>query len=173
MILLEPTTTEHLPFLLDMLREPEVAEMLFWDSGRLSMETLPATLVKAAPETSARAFTVIQLERIVGVVTLNDIHPVHRSATVGMLAIHSKALGRGSCGLDAGRDVVEYAFMELNLNRVDCRIMVHNEPIQKLVRRVGMMEEGTVRDAIYKNGSYVDIKVFSILKGDWDAARRA
>lgn len=168
MILLEPTIREHLPFLLDMLKQPEVAEMLFWDSGRLSPDTLPAILVKTTPETASIAFTIIKYEALIGVVTINDIHPVHRSATVGMLAIHPQELGRGRCGLDAGQEVAKYAFRELNLNRLDCRIMAHNEPVQKLVTRVGFTMEGVVRDAIYKDGRYVDIKLFSILREEWE-----
>ena len=172
MISLEPTTNQHLPYLLDMLRQPGVSEMLFWDTGRLSLESLPATLIKAAPDTASVAFSVIHQEALAGVVTINDIHPVHRSATVGMLAIQPGLRDRGRVGYYAGQETVKYGFESLNLNRIDCRIMAHNQPIQKLVRRVGMIEEGTVRDALYKDGRYVDIKLFSLLKGDWDATRR-
>ena len=168
MIRLEPTTNQHLPWMLAMLREPGVAANLFWDEGRLSLETLPATLLKVAPETASRAFSIIQQEALVGVVTINDIHPVHRSATIGILAVDPMALKRGWCGLEAGRKVVKYAYSTLNLNRLDCRIMAHNKQIQTLVRRVGFTMEGVVRDAIYKDGRYVNINLFSMLKDEWE-----
>lgn len=171
MILLEPTTREHLPYLLDMVRLPEVAEMLFWDYGRVSLETLPATLLSAAPDTTSRAFSIIVQEALAGVVTLNDIHPIHRSATVGILAVQPGLPQRGMYGYYAVREAVKHAFTALNLNRLDCRVMAHNKPVQTICKRVGCKLDGIAREAIYKDGAYVDIKLFSILKGDWDGAR--
>ena len=173
MILLEPTSNQDLPYLYEMLRKQEIAEMLFWDYSKFSLQTLAATLLAATGGTESRAFSIINGEALVGVVTVNDIHPIHRSATVGMLAVHPDTPKRGWCGYYAGQELVKRGFDALNLNRLDCRVMAHNKPIQTLIKRIGFTLEGVVRDAIYKNGEFVDIKLFSLLREDWNATRRA
>ena len=67
-----------------------------------------------------------------------------------------------------GSLLIQHAFNQLNLHRVYCGTLDTNIGMKKLAVKFGMQEEGRRRDAIYKNGEYVDIVEFGILNARGD-----
>lgn len=69
------------------------------------------------------------------------------------------------------KTVINYGFSQLGLNRVEAFIDPHNISSRKLLQKVGLTEEGTLRDYFYEKNKFVDAVIFSILKqeqGDLD-----
>lgn len=63
------------------------------------------------------------------------------------------------------RYLCRYAVEERNMNRIQIRCAVGNEPSNAIPRRLGFQLEGTERDGeLMASGKYVDIHVYSILK---------
>lgn len=73
-----------------------------------------------------------------------------------------KGIGNESIGL-----AIDYIFNELGLNRIGVSILDSNIPSQKLFKKNGFIEEGKMRKAIFKNGKYNNLLIFSLLKEDF------
>ncbi len=70
--------------------------------------------------------------------------------------------------LSAVRDL---AFTGLNVAKLEAEVFVDNEAGNRLVERVGMTLEGTVRRYLFKRGRWVDAHRYGILYEEWEAAR--
>ncbi len=109
-------------------------------------------------------------DRLIGSVGLRQIHPVNRSAEVGIMIGDKEYHGKGF-GTEAVRLMVRYGFEELNLNRVALRVFAHNFRAIGCYQKAGFVHEGCLRQAVFRNGQFVDEYIFSILREDWLAGR--
>ncbi|WP_232687258.1 GNAT family N-acetyltransferase [Halobacterium zhouii] len=71
-------------------------------------------------------------------------------------------------GSDAASTVVEYAFEDLNLRRVEADVGAFNDASIGLLESLGFEREGARRDAAYYRGDYHDMLVYGLLREDWD-----
>lgn len=69
---------------------------------------------------------------------------------------------------DAYMTLLKYAFFELRLNRVEYNTLIFNNPARNLMKKLGYVEEGTKRAALYKNGKYNDVVFGACLKSDYE-----
>ncbi|MEQ1748226.1 MAG: GNAT family protein [Prosthecobacter sp.] len=106
--------------------------------------------------------------RHIGNVSLQSIHPVFRSAElailVGDVGIYGKGAGTESCRL-----IIEHGFSRLNLHRIHCGTFATNTGMIRIAHKLGMKEEGRRREAAYKNGDYVDVIEFGLLRSEYMA----
>ena len=64
--------------------------------------------------------------------------------------------------------LLDYAFSELGLNRVQIRCAVGNIPSKNIPRRLGFLFEGIERDGeLLSDNQFTDIEVYSTLKREW------
>ena len=70
----------------------------------------------------------------------------------------------------AGR-LVEYAFEELSLNRVAACHFARNPASGRVMQKIGMAHEGTVREGELKGDTFEDLELYAILRSDWPAQR--
>lgn len=105
----------------------------------------------------------------IGNVSLQSIHPVYRSAELAILlgdpASHGKGVGSECCRL-----MVEHGFMRLNLHRIYLGTFSTNSGMLRIAQKLGMKEEGRRREAAFKNGVYVDVIEFGLLRSEFRAA---
>ena len=71
--------------------------------------------------------------------------------------------GRGY-GTEAMRLLVEFLFMEMNIQRVALNVFDYNERAMASYKKVGFVEEGRLRQHLYRAGKYHDIVQMAILK---------
>lgn len=62
---------------------------------------------------------------------------------------------------------IEYAFRELNLNRVEIRCAEKNSRSRAIPERLGFVKEGLIRDAEWLYDHYVDHVVYGALSREW------
>jgi RimJ/RimL family protein N-acetyltransferase len=74
---------------------------------------------------------------------------------------------------EATAAVIGYAFETMGVNRVEASHFVRNPASGRVMEKCGMHLEGTLRQARKKYDEYVDIRVYSILRSEWEAARRS
>ncbi len=74
--------------------------------------------------------------------------------------------GRG-LATEACRAIVDHAFRELGLNRVEIRCAAGNVKSCAVPQRLGFTREGCVRQAEWLNDRFVDVFVYGILAGEW------
>ena len=122
-------------------------------------------LLETEPNTDSVAYCIYSSGEIVGVITLNNINYLKRSAYIGMIAVRSGA--KPLTGIKAARWLVNHCFNTLNLNRVYSHTWSDNEGMDAFYKLLGATHEGTEREHMYKQGKYVDMKIWSILKREW------
>jgi diamine N-acetyltransferase len=100
--------------------------------------------------------------RLVGSCQLLGISPTHRKAELQIRIGEADARGRGY-GREGVDLLLDFAFNDLNLNRVELTVLDGNEPALKTYLSAGFKTEGTLRQGAYIDGKYVDLIVMAIL----------
>jgi ribosomal-protein-serine acetyltransferase len=104
-------------------------------------------------------------EEFIGGIGTHKIDWLYRRVGIGYW-IAREFQGRGIV-TDACRAVIEHAFHEWMLNRVEIHCAVGNEKSCAIPKRLGFQFEGVLREAQLLNGEYHDIHVYAMLARDW------
>ena len=64
--------------------------------------------------------------------------------------------------------VLQFAFNDLNLNRVECVHALPNEKSGRVMQKTGMTFEGIARERMFAKVRYWDVKQYAILRSDWN-----
>lgn len=76
---------------------------------------------------------------------------------------------QGYC-TEAAREVLRYAFEVLGLNRVQARHMTKNLASGRVMQKLGMKYEGTLRQSLFRWGKFEDAAIYAILREEYLAA---
>ena len=71
---------------------------------------------------------------------------------------------------EACRALIDHAFDELDLVRIEIRCATQNHKSRAIPERLGFHEEGTLRQYQLVDGCYLDCVSYSMLAEDWRAA---
>ena len=63
--------------------------------------------------------------------------------------------------------VIEYGFRTLKLNRIEAIHELTNPASGAVMRKCGMVHEGTMREKLFNKGKYVDVDLYAILRKDF------
>jgi len=99
----------------------------------------------------------------IGNISLQRIDSVSRNAEFAILLGVKSCWGEGY-GEEAGRLLLDHAFFSLNLHRVYCGTFSTNIGMRRLAEKMGMVEEGCRSEAAFKDGRWLDIVEFGVLR---------
>ncbi|MFB9973698.1 GNAT family N-acetyltransferase [Allobacillus sp. SKP2-8] len=101
-----------------------------------------------------------------GIAGFNEVDWQNKIAYIGYW------LGEGFQGKGimtrATQALVDYAFEQLNLHKVDIRAAEENQKSRSIPERLGFQEEGKIRAGELLYGKYVDHVVYGLLKDEWE-----
>ncbi len=103
--------------------------------------------------------------RLVGVIGTLKIDWLNRKVEIGYWIardFQGQGIVTGAC-----RAIVNHAFTEWNLNRVEIQCATTNAKSAAVAQRLGFVLEGTRREAHLVKDRYHDLLVFGMLKHDW------
>jgi RimJ/RimL family protein N-acetyltransferase len=100
-----------------------------------------------------------------GVAVIKNIDDENKVCEVGY-AIGQKYWRRGFTSMAASL-VIDYAIKELDINRIEIRVDCENENSCKFIENLGAVQEGVIRQALYHDGGYHDLIMFSILRDEY------
>jgi RimJ/RimL family protein N-acetyltransferase len=117
-----------------------------------------------------RTFAIMTSDgRHIGNVGLRDIDWTARNAElyvyIGVAEYREK--GYGSEAIEA---LVEFAFERLNLHRVFVRVFEYNERGMKSFKKCGFVEEGVLKEQVFRDGKYHDATVLGIIRKEQSAS---
>ena len=102
---------------------------------------------------------------LVGSASLFNVDRVANQCELGF-SIGSRWWGMG-IATEAENAIVQYALHELGFHRVYASHHVSNIGSGRVLQKIGMQYEGTLRDGQHnKDGSYSDLKLYAILETD-------
>lgn len=97
---------------------------------------------------------------------LHDVQSVDRNAEFGIVIGEKEYWNRGY-GRIATRLTLQHGFDDLNLHRIYLYAFATNPRAVKTYEAAGFKLEGVLRQAVYKNGAYLDLIAMSILQPEW------
>lgn len=100
-----------------------------------------------------------------GLIGFKDIDRINDKIEIGYWLVE-KMTGRG-IATAATRKMVNLAFRNMEMNRIQIRCGVGNEKSSAIPRRLGFTFEGVERNGERHNRSYIDLEIFSLLKREW------
>jgi ribosomal-protein-serine acetyltransferase len=104
-------------------------------------------------------------DRLIGVAGFTWIARAHRGAAIGYW-LDQQAEGRGHMTA-AVSALLRHGFRELGLNRIEIRAGVRNRRSRAIPRRLGFRHEGTLRQAEWVDGRFVDHAIYGLLAAEW------
>ena len=111
-------------------------------------------------------FAILRDGAIAGVIGFRAIDRVNRIGEIGYW-LAAKAQGNGTMTACC-RFVVRYAFITLDLNRVEIAAATDNRRSRAVPQRLGFKLEGVLRQREYLYGRYVDHAMYSQLRSEFD-----
>ncbi|MDO9445663.1 MAG: GNAT family protein [Dehalococcoidia bacterium] len=104
----------------------------------------------------------------IGSVGVGDCYRESRWGTLGIVIGAKEHWGRGY-GEDALREMLRFAFWEMNLATVRLEVYASNARARDLYERVGFLVEGRKRAAVLRGGEQIDVDVMSVTREEFEA----
>jgi len=106
--------------------------------------------------------------KMIGNCGVFDIDPVNRMGELGIMLGEKDEWNKGY-GAETMILLLRHGFETLNLNRVHLRVYAENRRAKRSYEKAGFVEEGRLRESVYKHGKYDDVIVMSVLRSEWVA----
>lgn len=101
--------------------------------------------------------------KVIGLLSL--VRKEHEQGAIGYaLGIDYRGYGYAT---EAVRGLLGYGFGRLGLHRIYADTHSDNPGSWKLMERLGMKREGCFREAVFKDGNWVDVVTYGILAAEW------
>lgn len=148
--------------------DPFVSERTLWnrhestEDTRLFLEKVQRSFV----EKIAYRWAVIYKpeQRLIGRIGFIHLDEIHSCAEIGY-AISSRYWGKGIT-TEALKEVVKYGYSHMNINRIEGRCNIDNLSSARVMKKVGMKEEGILREKFQIKGEFVDQIQFAMIRKD-------
>lgn len=150
--------------------DPEVAKFLPWRPQSTELFAAGLVSVFTQPQFLSWAMTFPEEDAAVGMVFLCSLSMQHRKAEISFNL--ARAHWRKGLAGEAAAAVLAFAFGELGLNRVEALCMPENTASRRLLERLGMAREGTLRKVHHRHDGFHDMDLFALIASD-PAARGA
>ncbi|UCZ51484.1 GNAT family N-acetyltransferase [Bacillus shivajii] len=165
--LLQKNDAEDLFSLIDRNRE-HLRKWLSWVDNVKSVEdtnnSIEKTLKQFANNQSFRA-GIFYKEELAGVINFHQIDWTNKKTSIGYW-LGNEYQGKGLM-TKAARAFINHAFSDLKLHRVEVRCAVGNSKSRAIPEKLGFTNEGTMREAEYLYGHFVDQTIYGMTRNEW------
>lgn len=170
-LILRPLTLDDVDSVYEYAKDPKVTEHVTWEAHKTSHDSKSFILDHATrnyqrkiPEPWAITLR-SNTKHVIGTVGCTWVSKNARSMEIGyVLGTHH--WGQGLMP-EASRAAIDYCFKEFDLNRIQARCMVENIASARVMEKIGMHFEGTMREAHYQRGRFWNLHHYAILKSEW------
>ncbi len=168
-LLLRRLAMRDAPDIYHYSKDTEVARHVLWEAHRSigdSRAYLRYMLRRYRNhEPASWGIEYAQTGEIIGTIGFMWIQSDNSAAEVG----YSLSRDYWNRGLmtEALRAVIAHGFGSMNLNRIEAQHETTNPASGAVMRKCGMVHEGTLRQRLYNKGKYVDVELYAILKRDF------
>lgn len=125
--------------------------------------------LKSYDEYKSMNMVVVFKDEVVGVAGFNEFDWPNKHAAIGYW-LGKQYTGKGIM-TRVVRELTDFAFTQLNLNRVEIRAAAENEKSRAIPEKLGFKNEGRIREAEWLYDKFVDHIVYGMLKKEWLAKK--
>lgn len=125
-----------------------------------------------AAEDKGKCWFAITTEKgaLCGITGLENISPVNRDAVIALFIEESRR--RQGIGIRSMALLLDFAFLQIGLNRVTSYYRSDNTRSLQMTTRAGFATEGRMREAWFAEGRHFDMITVGLLRRDWAASRK-
>jgi RimJ/RimL family protein N-acetyltransferase len=109
--------------------------------------------------------------KMIGNCGVFGIDPVNRLGELGIMIGEKNEWNKGY-GAETMTLLLRHCFDTLNLNRAYLQVYAENARAKRSYENAGFVEEGRLRESVYKHGRYDDVIVMSVLRSEWIARKK-
>ncbi|WP_215115268.1 GNAT family N-acetyltransferase [Exiguobacterium sp. s80] len=175
-LLLRPMRQEDVDDLFAYTQDEETARYVTWNANQTVEQAEQfLTYVLSNYEQGKQAPWAIEWKatgQMIG--TIDFIHLLldeNKQAELGY-ALSRQFWGKGIV-TEVVERVLDFGFEALQLERIQARCMEPNVGSARVMEKVGMTYEGTLRRLIFVKGTFHDVKMYSILREEYVTQRQA
>lgn len=155
------------------LNDPEVTR--YMETGRMPTrrDLLQEFIVGLAQNPNSLWFAICDLatHKHIGNISLQDIHRVHRRATLGIMIGDKQFWGKGYAQ-EATALLVGYGFRRWNLNSIWLGVLASHAAAIRVYEKVGFQVDGRTRESWWADGQYHDVLNMSLLARNYFAQQK-
>lgn len=163
-LLLRPFTLDDAPAVQRLASAYEVAENTLLIPHPYPEGAAAEWIAKQKPANNHVFAITLHEGDVIGAVGL-EVQPEHDRGEIGYW-IGVPYWGRGYM-TEAARAVIGWAFESLRLRRVFAFHFTRNPASGRVMQKIGMRHEGSLRQHDKKWNEYVDVEVYGILNSEW------
>ena len=110
---------------------------------------------------------VLLSDDLIGFVELGDVLWTHRNSwlTIAIGEPEYRSRGYGSEAIDL---VLDFAFRELNLHRIQLTVFSYNQAAIHVYEKLGFQREGVYREFLERDGQRYDMYLYAMLRREWE-----
>lgn len=167
---LKPVALSDAPVLFELVdrNRAHLRQWLPWlDFNQTIMDSVSfiERSIKLSDENKGLVTLIMHKGHMCGVVGFNQIDSLNKSCEIGYwLAETEQKLGIMSRSTQA---LIEYAFNDLQMNRIGIAAAVQNSKSRAIPERLGFTAEGIIREAEWLYDNFVDLVQYSLLHSEW------
>ncbi len=109
-------------------------------------------------------FLIWYKEHFAGLIGYKDTDRVNLKTEIGYWLVENMS-GKGIITRSV-KELVDYAFSQMNMNRIQIKCAVGNTKSSAIPKRLGFAFEGVERAGEKHHSGYLDLEIYSILKND-------
>lgn len=152
-------------------KNPNVARYVTWEPHE-SLEDAKKFIKYAmnsysigAPEPMMLVLKDDPSKKVIGSVGIIPANPAHRTFELGY-ALAEEHWGKGYI-VEAAREMINFAFKHFAIERLQCRCDILNPQSARVMEKLGMSYEGTLKASMFNKGRPRDMHMYSIVKSDF------
>jgi RimJ/RimL family protein N-acetyltransferase len=153
-------------YLLKWYNDYELNKLAGWSNSKVSASKLKYNMARSFGSDPMNLMVDDLNGKPIGTIQLYDFNQQDKSCKLG-IRIGDKDYWSQGYGGDAVKTIVEYAFLSLDINRVDLRVYEYNERAAHCYEKCGFKFEGRTRKSAYIDGAYYDEILMGLLKSDF------
>lgn len=148
--------------------DPILTTHLTWDAHRTLRDTQDFIqfAFKQYEKNSVGPWAIIWKEtnHVIGTIDL-VWNKKHYSAELAYAI--SREFWRQGIGTEAVKKIIDFGFKKMELERIQARCVTDNIASYRLMEKIGMTYEGTLRKSMFRKGKQEDIKMYAILRSEY------
>lgn len=171
-LILRPITLVDAPAIFEYASNPNVSRYVLWNPHR--------TIADSEAFVKKYAFANYQKEipepwgvtvkengnKVVGTVGCRWASQNWKSMDLGYLLAET-LWGKGIAA-EAARAAIGWIYANYDVNRIQARCQVPNVGSARVMEKLGMTREGVLRASEFKEGQFIDMYYYSILRSEWE-----
>ncbi|SUX30172.1 UDP-4-amino-4,6-dideoxy-N-acetyl-beta-L-altrosamine N-acetyltransferase [Chromobacterium vaccinii] len=146
------------------IRNQESVRRSMYTDHMIGLEEHLAWIERLEKDTRQIVFVVFLDGIVSGLVSVNALDRLHKKSD---WAFYLDSKARGGLGAVLEFSLINYAFDEIGLEKLNCEVIETNPAVVKMHLKFGFVEEGFRRSNIEKDGKRIGVHFLGLTKDDW------